>query len=87
VQGAEPADQRIRPAHHRILLGVDGDQPDRRFDRGDSIDQRNIAGGEGGDPPVRHPAWAVNWRFIWPLLGTLNGTVFKHQFECRACGR
>ncbi len=31
--------------------------------------------------------WPVNWRFIWPLLGTLNGTVFKHQFECRACGR
>jgi len=30
---------------------------------------------------------ACDWRFIWPLVGTLNGTVFKHQFECRARGR
>jgi len=26
------------------------------------------------------PRKTVNWRFIWPLLCTLNGTVFKHQY-------
>jgi len=36
--------------------------------------------------PTRWP-WTVNWRFIWPVRCTLNGTVCEHYFECKECER